>query len=243
MPTKHPVKPSARNKKTAAPAKAPRSGRGRPETPKLAVADRKRADAQPREGEKLYSSLFVDNVAVMLIIDPADGRIIDANRAASRFYGYTLPQLRALNISDINTLPQKEIRIEMRKARAEKRNYFIFSHRLADGAIRDVEVNSGPILLEGRKLLYSIVHDITQRKRADDALRESEQRYRLLVDNAEIAVVVTSLATGHILFANERAANVFEISRSEAIGRQARDHWVRAEDRDRFVAELSAKGG
>ena len=242
MPTKRPVKPSARNKKAAAPAKEPRGGRNRAEAPKSGAADRKPADARPWEGVELYTSLFRYNHAVMLIIDPESGRIVDANQAAVRFYGYTARKLKTLRISDINMLDAGDVRLKMNQAVKEEQRVFLFRHRLADGTIRDVEVNSGPILLEGRKLLYSIVHDVTERKRAEQALRDSEQRYRLLVDNAQFAVVVTSLATGRVLFINERASVLFELPLSESIGSQARDHWVRAEDRDRFVADLSASG-
>jgi PAS domain S-box-containing protein len=241
MPTKRPVKPSARKKEAAAPAKAPRSGRSRPETPKRGVSERKPADALLREREDLYASLFRNNHCVMLIIDPEDGQIVEANRAAVRFYGCTARKLKTLRISDINMLDAGEVRLKMKQAVKEERRHFIFQHRLADGTIRDVEVNSGPILLEGRRLLYSIIHDITERKRAEEALRDSEHRYRLLVENAEYPVVVTSLATDQILFVNERACRTFDISMAEAIGSQARDFWVRPEDRDRFVEDLSAR--
>src|SRR5512136_591056 len=71
MPTNHPVKPSAGKKKAAAraPEKATKQGRKRLENPKRG-AERKRADARPLEGEDFYSSLFLNNHAVMLIIDP-----------------------------------------------------------------------------------------------------------------------------------------------------------------------------
>ncbi len=151
MPTKRPVKPSARNKKAAAPAKEPRGGRSRPETPKRSAAKRKPADVRPREGEELYSSLFRNNHAVMLIIDPESGRIVDANRAAVRFYGYTARKLKTLRISDINMLDAGEVRLKMNQAVKEERRHFIFRHRLADGTIRDVEVNSGPDPPGGQK--------------------------------------------------------------------------------------------
>ena len=110
MPTKHPVKPSARNKKAAAAAKASRNGSSRPETPKRSVAKHKPADTHPREGEELYASLFRNNHAVMLIIDPESGRIVDANPAAVRFYGYTARKLKTLRISNLNMLDAGEIR-------------------------------------------------------------------------------------------------------------------------------------
>ena len=82
MPTKRPVKPSARKKRASAPGKEAWRGR------------LKIADALLRDSEELYASLFRNNHAVMLIIDPEDGRIVDSDRAAVRFYGYTARKLK-----------------------------------------------------------------------------------------------------------------------------------------------------
>jgi len=71
----------------------------------------------------------------------------------------------------------------MERAKLEKRDHFLFRHRLASGDIRDVEVYSGPIRVYGRELLYSIVFDITKRVRAEKALRESENKFRGLFEN------------------------------------------------------------
>jgi len=71
----------------------------------------------------------------------------------------------------------------MERAKAEQRRVFYFQHRLANGEIRDVEVFSGPIKVHDRELLYSIIHDITERKQAEAAVRNSEKKYRLLVKN------------------------------------------------------------
>lgn len=120
-----------------------------------------------RESEKRYRQLFFGCKAVLLIVDPNDGRIIDANKAACRFYGYSLSEILALKIVDINVLKPNEIEVEMAQAALEKRNHFFFIHQLKDGSLRDVEVHSGPIDIEGQTCLYSIVHDISQRRETE----------------------------------------------------------------------------
>jgi PAS domain S-box-containing protein len=140
------------------------------------------ADALPREtelarrlaeSEERYNALFTDNHAAILLIDPEAGIIVEGNEAACAYYGYTAEELSGLPIHAINTLSPDQIKVRMDAAVAEGRRRYEFQHRLTDGRIRDVEVYSGPIRYEGRRLLYSIVHDITERRRAEVDLQKS----------------------------------------------------------------------
>lgn len=134
------------------------------------------------QGAALYRNVFEKNTSVKLIIDPASGEIVDANPAACRFYGYSKEQLLHMHVPDINILPPEEIKAEMELARSEQRKYFNFSHRLASGEIRQVEIYSGPVQIEGRTLLHSIIHDVTDRRRLEEQLQLSEARLRTLFD-------------------------------------------------------------
>jgi PAS domain S-box-containing protein len=146
------------------------------------ITERKQSEQALRESEERYRSLFQNNHAVMLLLDPDTGGIVDANPAACAYYGYDLETIRTLNISQINPLTPEQLLEEMTRAKAMQRNHFLFQHRLADGSVHPVEVFSGPIELHGRQLLYSIVHDITERKRAEEALRESRTILRTIID-------------------------------------------------------------
>src|SRR5512147_2037247 len=99
--------------------------------------------------------MFEVNSAIKLLIDPESGKIIDANPAATRFYGWSLDELRNMRITDINTLSSSEVAAEMDDARTRRRDYFRFRHRTARGEVRHVEVNSGPLEVDGRELLFS----------------------------------------------------------------------------------------
>jgi PAS domain S-box-containing protein len=118
------------------------------------------------EAESRYKSLFQNNYAVMLLINPDSGRIVDANPAASSFYGWDHSRLISMNICDINTLRRDEVDEEMKNALAERRNHFQFRHRKASGDIADVETFSGPIKVGGQTLLYSIVHDVSEKNKS-----------------------------------------------------------------------------
>ena len=111
-----------------------------------------------------FFRLFENHGSVMLIIDGESGAILHANQAAMDFYGYGEKQILAMNIRDINTLTEEEVARERQAALREDRNFFEFSHRLADGEVRQVEVYSYPFVAGGRSLLYSIVQDVTEQK-------------------------------------------------------------------------------
>ena len=120
--------------------------------------------------DSAFNSLFSNNHAIMLLINPDNGEIVDANLAACNFYGYSYPELLNMKIYQINTLTQEDIQLEMQNAKLENRNYFLFKHRLSTGDIRLVEVYSGPIAMYGEQLLYSIVHDVTDRVKAEEEI-------------------------------------------------------------------------
>jgi PAS domain S-box-containing protein len=134
-----------------------------------------RSEAARRDREEMYRALFEVNAAIKLLIDPSDGSIIDANPAAAAFYGWSLDELRAMRISDINLLTADEIALEMERARSRRRTSFHFRHRLRGGQVADVEVHSGPLEVRGRTLLLSIIHDITERNRFETQLRHAQR--------------------------------------------------------------------
>jgi PAS domain S-box-containing protein len=166
-----------------------------------------------RAGEEFYRLQFAENSSVMLLLDPEDGRIIDANAAASAFYGHDRARLLAMRIGQINTLPPGAVAGRLRDALSGNRSHFEFQHRLADGSIRDVEVFSSPVPIGGRLLLHAIIHDITPRKRAEQAL----QLMRFCVDRAGDCVFWTSLQ-GRILYVNDAACANRGYSREELLG-------------------------
>lgn len=128
------------------------------------------------ESEALFRNMFERHTAVQLIINPSSGAIVDANRAAADYYGWSREQLRSRSIQDLNTLPPQELARELERARQTERICFQFRHRRADGSVRDVEIFSSTIAVNGTEHLHSIIHDITERKGAErELLRAKEQ--------------------------------------------------------------------
>lgn len=150
----------------------------------LDVTDRRSLETAMEQSEARYRALFENNHAVMLVIDPETTAIVDANPAAARFYGYSREQLRQMRIGDLNVLSAEEIRVRMELARSERKQFFEFRHRLASGEVRNVDAYSGLVQVAGRPLLYSIVHDVSRRYEAEQELRDTELRLRVLVENS-----------------------------------------------------------
>ncbi len=156
--------------------------------------------------EERHRVLFEDSKIPMLMIDPLDGAIVYANRAAEAFYGYPGHQLRQMRITDINQLSGDEIRVEMALASTEKRDCFHFLHRLASGEVRQVEVHSGPLEIEGRRLLYSFIHDITERRAAELALASETARLTALLETASDGIHILDADGNLVRFSHSFAA-------------------------------------
>jgi PAS domain S-box-containing protein len=148
--------------------------------------------AELQDSENRHRAMFQENKTVQLLIDPRDGAIMDVNSTACAFYGYTLEQMRRMNISEINTLPPDQVTEAMEDAILKERQHFEFKHKLADGQIRDVNVSSSPIFANDRKWLYSIVHDITDLKKAENETRIATaemKRMNQLMTGREIRII------------------------------------------------------
>ncbi|WP_035246368.1 CHASE4 domain-containing protein [Desulfogranum mediterraneum] len=131
-----------------------------------------------RDSEERYRTLFANKHTVMLLIDPDTGSIVDANPAACRYYGWSLEALKTMCISDINTLAGDKLSAALELAGSGNCKRFVFKHRKADGSIADVEVYSDPMVINGEVLLYSIIHDITERKEAEKNRIRLERQLR-----------------------------------------------------------------
>lgn len=119
------------------------------------------------ESERWYKDMFEKHKAMKWIVDPKDGKIVDANDAAAEFYGYPKEKLIGMRVSQINVMGEK-IKEEIDKAVKKEKNYFEFVHRLADGKIKNVRVYSSPVKKGDKEFLYSIMQDVTKEKEALD---------------------------------------------------------------------------
>lgn len=177
--------------------------------------ERKESLLQVAEAEAKYTSIFNNNYASMLLIDPENANIVDANPAAAQFYGWSVEELKSMKITQINQLEAEKVNANIYNSIHLRQNHFFFQHKTATGSILDVEVYSGPITIKGKQMLYSIIHDVSERAAAVRALEESEARFRLLVESAPEAIFIQT--DGKFAFLNHYAVSLFGAESEEEL--------------------------
>lgn len=144
------------------------------------ITEHIRSERIQQDALEFYRQTFESSPAVKLLIDLKTDMIVDANPAAIAFYGYPLEHLRQMKISEINRLPAHLIHGDFDHKHPHQHCCWYFPHRLASGEIRQVEVHSSLLRLQGRDLLYSIIHDVTDRQHFEDALASQLKQEQLL---------------------------------------------------------------
>ncbi|HBG21390.1 MAG TPA: hypothetical protein DDY32_19540 [Desulfobulbaceae bacterium] len=177
----------------------------------------KKAEKRLMENENRYRVLFEESPATMLAIDPESGEIVGANEAAFAFYGYTRGELIGKSITEIIALPGEQVFQILREA-MQGPHYIQLRHRLKSGEIRDVELSRGPIRLNDKTYLFSIIHDVTNRNVAEEAAREGERKLAAITSLAIDAIILLD-ERGNVCFWNSAAGKMFGYESAEMMGR------------------------
>ncbi len=185
------------------------------------TGERRRRDAARTEGLAFFHAVFDGTNDAILIVDPSNGSVADANTSAMRMLGYDRAELRRLNIYDIHPEDPERIRQFARQVmKTGEQRWDGFTYRTKAGADVPVEMAASRIETGGRSLIVAVARDIAERKRAEDALRRSEERYRRLVEVMPDAIVVQ--CDGKIVFANPATVDLLGAETADQlIGKEA----------------------
>lgn len=162
-----------------------------------------------------FSDIVRNHPAIMLLIDPASGRIEDANQAALNYYGYSIEQMTSLNIQDINILSADEVHAAMKRAKNHKQVFFEFRHRTAAGTENEVEVYTSLVNINGRRLLLSVIYDASSSKYIAESLAQNEQRLNSLYEFAPVGFALNRLRDGIFLETNQAMCDIAGYSLEE----------------------------
>jgi PAS domain S-box-containing protein len=177
-----------------------------------AMTEMQVAMAALRESEHRYATLFQRSPVIQMLVDPVTSAIVDVNAAATDFYGYGRAEFQAMTIAHLSLTDPTAIDAALRE-QASGRMHFVAHHRLASGDLRTVEVQTGPLTIDGRSLLHAVLRDIT----SEVAVRGQIARLAAAVESSADAVVTTDL-DGKVTTWNAAAEHLYGYSREVAVG-------------------------
>ncbi|WP_164977441.1 ATP-binding protein [Ancylomarina salipaludis] len=140
---------------------------------------RKEAEKTLLKSEEKFRKIFDDHAAVKLLIDPNTCKIIDANKSAANYYGWSCDDLKKMQVGQLDLNSSEEIKRRIEGVLFENKDQFESKHQLKDGLVRDVEILCSKIKIDHQDVLHLIIHDISKRKTAEQLLQEKTDKIEL----------------------------------------------------------------
>ncbi|MDQ7785432.1 MAG: PAS domain S-box protein [Desulfomonilaceae bacterium] len=194
------------------------------------ITEKKQAEEAIIRSEQRFRSL-IDQAADAVFVHDFTGRFLEVNRQACVSLGYTRDELLSMSVGDVD--PAAASRGDGDKLWPNLPATFEAHHKRRNGTTFPVEIRLGPIQYGKTTLVLAVVRDITDRKRAEDRLRESEERYRSLAENSLTGICVQQ--DGRLKYVNQVGAQSLGYSVNELIGRPLWD-LIHADDREMVMA-------
>ncbi len=210
------------------------------------ITERKLADEKLRD-EATRHHILIDESSDGIVVLDEKGKVYEANKRFAEMLGYTPEEVRELNVWDWEFQFPPEQVAEMIRTVDETGDHFETKHRRKDGTTYDVEISTNGVIYAGQKLIFCVCRDITARKQAEAALRQSEEKLRVILESIPQGVTVTDL-DGKILEVNNAVLRLHGYNtRQELIGRNAfefiaKEGHARARDNLKETLETGRSG-
>ena len=183
------------------------------------IIERKRADKALRESEERYRAVFEQAGDSIVLIDAKTGAMVEFNERAHINLDYTREEFEKIKIRDFEAMESgTDVDRHVEKILRHGRDVFETKHRRKGGEIRDVLVSARPVSIHGKDYLLAIWRDITEGKRAEAALRESEEKYKTLTKSSFTGIFIHQ--DGKYVFVNDRFADIHGYTPQELVGTQ-----------------------
>jgi PAS domain S-box-containing protein len=181
--------------------------------------------------------LLIDKSLDGIVVLDEDARVVEANQRFAEILGYTLEEVRELHTWDWDkNFPPEKI-LEMGRTVDEKGLHLETKHTRKDGSVFDVDISISGIMCGERKLIFCIDRDITERKRMEEALRDSEEKLRKMFESVTDGILVIDLK-GSITDVNERVVEMHGFSYKDELRGKSAFELVTPRDHKRIAADM-----
>ena len=192
------------------------------------ITERKRAE-EALTDEATKRRILIEQSRDGIVVLDENGKVYEVNQRFAEILGYSLEEAHQLYVWDWDTQWTREQLLEMVRSVDATGDHFDTQHRRKDGTSCDVEISTNGAVFAGQKLVFCVCRDITERKQAEEAMRGSEEKYRLLVENASEAIIVVQ--DGALKFANPQATELSGYSKDELLSKLFTE-FVHPDDRE-----------
>jgi PAS domain S-box-containing protein len=204
------------------------------------IAERKRAE----EALKLFRVLVDQSNDAIQVVDLETMRLFDVNERACSSLGYTREELLSMSVHDIDPTVDEFVHVKVNNE-LRKSGFVMLEtlQRRKDGSTFPVEISMKYVQLD-RGYVVCAIRDITERKQAEEKLRQSEEKFSIAFRSSPLAVTISTLAEERYVDANEAFLRIVDRYREQVIGRTATELnvWAHPEDRTKMVQELQRTG-
>ncbi len=181
------------------------------------ITECKQTQEALRESEEKYRLLFEGESDAILVFDGPSKTIIDVNTAAQKLYGYSREEFLNMQLKDVAAQPEESEKTFQIALTGKLLQVPLKYHRKKDGTVFPVEISAGTFSLRGQTIVIGAIRDVTEKKQAENDLRESEERYSTMVNFSPNVVLVHKGGTIHYI--NESGIRILGYLRDEIIGK------------------------
>jgi PAS domain S-box-containing protein len=178
------------------------------------ITERKRAEEALKKSEEKYR-LLLEQSPIGIIATNLEGKVLSANRAMETITGYSLEELRTIDIANIYESPEDSRKFLERLSRLGVPGNYAVQLKRKDGTRCDALLNVARIHVGDTDIIQTVCVDITERKRAEEALRESEERFRAIFDNVADGILIADIETEKFYSGNKAICQMLGYSLEE----------------------------
>jgi PAS domain S-box-containing protein len=185
------------------------------------VTERRYAERRLRESEERYRAVVEQSVEAIYLYDAETKRVFESNAAFRNLIGYDAEELHGMEIYEFIAHDKKDVDANVRRSLREKRRHIgERRYRRKDGSVIEVDTSASVIYYDGKLALCAVSRDLTERKRAEEALRHSEERFRSLVQNVSDLITILA-ADGTIRYESPAVRHMLGYEPEERLGTSA----------------------